>query len=452
MRAIHPRPRAGFLAVLVGGFVCVILQDGYNVSYLSSEGSTPRNEREGIARHLNGPHVPTDVKGLSKSLKADLKKQAQLDALHKKYRSEVQALLSELEASRKKDIQRMCRLRERLRSLPRTVQELEFDNHVEMSRLCGLLGDLGYEPPAEAAAARHALEPLPSSAVAATPTLGDTTTHPAPSLFVSQRPSRQVSPSPRGRSSPPLSHGSARTPEPHTPHESPTPLRGVSQLTRGSRTSPSAHNQNMKLLSGQRSPIVPHFPVDAEAGAPVEAYRELLRTEVDGWQSEYELARIQGSQRFDRDITRALREIRMKKEEAMRELDYKFRARLRESCVELDKEVLHSRQEEFRRKINVQCDIAENDISSEHQNLKLGYLNEIGDHWHDTDIQLRSICDEFRTSLSAITTAAEGQRNEIGHKLRDGHDKCIKNLVDKYLDELTYQYRSGTKKPKLGSR
>eukprot|EP00954_Amorphochlora_amoebiformis_P027090 1383225-Amorphochlora_amoeboformis.AAC.2 len=108
-----------------------------------------------LQRHLNGPHVPTDVKGLSKSLKvkilpnidinfrniwpfakifsfpqhqqlhtvylqADLKKQAQLDALHKKYRSE--ALLSELEASRKKDIQRMCRLRERLRSLPRTVQ------------------------------------------------------------------------------------------------------------------------------------------------------------------------------------------------------------------------------------------------------------------------------------------------------------------------------------------
>jgi len=392
-----------------------------------NEGEPPSDLPWGGAQSLEA-----DIQALLTALKADRTKQSKLERLQSKHQALVCSLLRRLEAARMRDIKLMSRLCDNLRALPRTVQELEFDNHVEVSRLCSLLADLGYPPPAEAA-----IYPPQQDPFGGTNALmhGDSSTMPA-SLFSSARPSRPESPSPRSRGH---SQASTHTPLPRSPDseramEIPTPLRGSSQ----------------QLAAGQRSPIAPRIPTDTLGGNAVETYRELLRSEVDGWHSGYELARIQGSQRFDRDITRVLRELRMKKDDTLRELEYKFRARLRESSVELDKELLQSRQSEFRRKITVLCDLSENEITSEHQNLKLGYLNEIGDHWHDTDVQLRKASDDFQGCLGAVTEGAEQKRVELRQKLSEDHDRSIKSLVDKYIDELRYAYQSGTKKPKLG--
>eukprot|EP00465_Bigelowiella_longifila_P003710 CAMPEP_0185258994 /NCGR_PEP_ID=MMETSP1359-20130426/7855_1 /TAXON_ID=552665 /ORGANISM="Bigelowiella longifila, Strain CCMP242" /LENGTH=122 /DNA_ID=CAMNT_0027844741 /DNA_START=45 /DNA_END=413 /DNA_ORIENTATION=+ len=116
--------------------------------------------------------------------------------------------------------------------------------------------------------------------------------------------------------------------------------------------------------------------------------------------------------------------------------------------MRVDKDVLRNRLSDITTKISDQCDLVENDLTSETQNLQLGYITEIGDHWQDADLQLRRLSEDFAGGISYIGKAAETKRCEAGQKIRDDHERCIKDLVNKYIDELKYQYQSGSAVPK----
>eukprot|EP00466_Bigelowiella_natans_P016407 jgi/Bigna1/72217/fgenesh1_pg.19_\ len=449
---------------------------------MESPGSSPNPYDGNLTPSMDGSWLPrqpenVDTSSHWKGLKTDRRKQKKIEQAQLRQQGEVVRLLQELEASRIRDIRRMERFREKLRTLPRSVQELIFDNHVEISRLCGLLRGLGCPPPPEASITDHQFDPLTPEEMESPYFSGgngkDSSTLPA-SLFSS----RPISPSPRrGRSSRRMWHrGHDEQLDANEAHSGfPTaegqmsPLLGREEhheeklerkSTRSSlRSSPTPRGEKSRntaaIIAGQQSPIAPRIPAQEP-----ELYKLLLKTEVEGWKSGYEIARIQGSQKFDRDIAKALRELRIKKEleqdcvafvcrrDTIRKLEHKFNTRLEDSIMRVDKEVLRNRLSDITTKISDQCDLVENDLTSETQNLQLGYITEIGDHWQDADLQLRRLSEDFAGGISYIGKAAETKRCEAGQKIRDDHERCIKDLVNKYIDELKYQYQSGSAVPK----